>query len=81
MFLFFLIILIFFFYTFLKVFRISCFICFFFLLKGTLLILIPKAMLRKGLIRRGVCLFFTIGHYRKLIYFFLSRPTAVFADC
>lgn len=29
-------------------------------------------MLRKGLIRRGVCLFFTIGHYRKLIYLFFS---------
>lgn len=58
----------------LKVFRISCFICFFFLLKGTLLTLIPTAMLRKGLIRRGVCLFFTIGHYRKLIYFFCQGP-------
>lgn len=29
-------------------------------------------MLRKGKIRRGVCLFFTIGHYRKLIYLFFS---------
>lgn len=49
---------------------LASFAFFFFLLKGTLLTLIPTAMLRKGLIRRGVCLFFTIGHYRKLIYLF-----------
>lgn len=62
----------FFFTLFLKYLEFLASFAFFFLVKGTLLTLIPTAMVRKGLIRRGVCLFFTIGHYRKLIYLFFS---------
>lgn len=60
-------------YTFLLVFRISCFICFFFLLKGTRLTLIPTAMLRKGLIRRGVFVFHDWALQKAYLFIFFCQ--------